>query len=438
MSDVRLLTGIVPRRSGNLPGRVGLARIMGWSLVAATLTLSTPPGAAEYRLDVGDVVEISVARAPELHRRVPVDLDGGISFPLIGTVLVAGLTPAQVQARFQSALAAKIIQQRTADGRDNDLVIDAAEVTVTVAEYRPIYVNGDVARPGEFAYRALMTVRQVVALSGGYDTMRFRMINPMLDWAELKSESESLWTEFAKELAHVWRLKAELGDKVNSEPNMLDGLPLPRSTLTEIAKVEAEHLSIRQADHQREKAHLERAATQGDQQIAVLSEQQKTEEQGLQADTEELQKVLELYGKGTLPSPRVTDSRRAVLLSSTRKLQTAAQLMQLKRQQEDLHRQLERLDDQRRIDLLRDLQDAGTRLGELRAKLQGIGDKLQYTALLRSQLVRGGSRSPLIIVIRKNEEGRERIVANEESELQPGDVVEISLQSVDTSGIPAQ
>jgi polysaccharide export outer membrane protein len=309
---------------------------------------------------------------------------------------------------------------------------------VTVVEYRPIYVNGDVAKPGEYPYRARMTVHQVVALSGGYDIMRFRMNNPILDWADLKSDYESFWTEFAKEQAHVWRLRAELGDGSNPDQNILDDVPLARSTLAEILKVETEHLSIRQSNHRREKAFLQRAVKQGYEQIAVLSEQQQKEEQGVQSDSEELQKVLELYGKGALPSPRVTDARRAVLLSSTRKLQTAAQLMQLKRQQEELQRQLERLDDQRRIDLLRDLQDAGVRLGELRAKLQGIGDKLQYTALLRSQLVRENSRIPLIVLIRKNEKGRERVVANEESELQPGDVVEISLQSVGAALIPAQ
>jgi polysaccharide export outer membrane protein len=435
MSDVRLLSSIVRRRGNDPRGGVGVARVMLWGMLAATPMHSVPAAAAEYHLDVGDVIEISVARVPDLHRRVPVDLDGSVSFPLIGTVVVAGLTPPQVQARFQAALATRM---RTGGGRDNDLVIDPDEVTVTVVEYRPIYVNGDVAKPGEYPYRARMTVHQVVALSGGYDIMRFRMNNPILDWADLKSDYESFWTEFAKEQAHVWRLRAELGDGSNADQNILDNVPLPQSTLAEIVKVETLHLSIRQSNHRREKAFLQRAVKQGYEQIAVLSEQQQKEEQGVQSDSEELQKVLELYGKGALPSPRVTDARRAVLLSSTRKLQTAAQLMQLKRQQEELQRQLERLDDQRRIDLLRDLQDADVRLGELRAKLQGIGDKLQYTALLRSQLVRGNSRSPLIVLIRKNEKGRERVVANEESELQPGDVVEISLQSVGAALMPAQ
>jgi polysaccharide export outer membrane protein len=393
---------------------------------------------AEYHLNVGDVIEISVARVPELQRRVAVNLDGNITFPLLGTLAVAGLTPSQAQVRIQAGLATKIFQKRTLDGRYSDVAIDPDEVTATVAEYRPIYVSGDVSKPGEFPYRPLMTVRQAVALSGGYDTMRFRTSNPILDWADLKSDYETFWTEFAKEQAHVWRLKSELGDKISSAHNALSDLPLPRSTISEIVRLETEHLNILQADHERQKAFLQRAIKQGYDQIAVLSDQQQKEEQGVQADVEELHKSVELFGKGMLPSPRVTDNRRAVLLSSTRKLQTVAELMQLKRAQGDLERQLERLDDQRRINLLGELQEAEVKLSEIRAKLQGIGDKLQYTALLKSRLMRGNGYKLEIAITRKNETGLERVVANEDWELRPGDVVDVSLQTAGIPEAPAQ
>ena len=109
----------------------------------------------------------------------------------------------------------------------------------------------------------------------------------------------------------------------------------------------------------------------------MLSEQQKKEEEGYQNDLDELQKMLDLFSKGSTIGPRVTDARRAVLLSSTRKLQTSAQLMQVKKQQDELTRKLERLDDQRRIDLLREQQDTGVRLAEIRGKLQSVGDVIK-------------------------------------------------------------
>ena len=48
----------------------------------------------------------------------------------------------------------------------------------------------------------------------------------------------------------------------------------------------------------------------------LREEQQKKEEEGFQSDLDELQKATDLYGKGALTSPRVTDARRAVLRST--------------------------------------------------------------------------------------------------------------------------
>jgi polysaccharide export outer membrane protein len=147
--------------------------------------------------------------------------------------------------------------------------------------------------------------------------------------------------------------------------------------------------------------------------------------------------MTELLGRGMLLSARVTDARRAVLLSSTMALQTATQLMQVKRQQWDVVRQLERLDDQRRIKLLQDLQEARMALGQVRAKLQSTAEKVQYAGA-RSQLMHGHELKADIVVIRKGEKGWARIPANEDFELQPGDAVEVALRSVYMTGMDAQ
>jgi polysaccharide export outer membrane protein len=127
-----------------------------------------------------------------------------------------------------------------------------------------------------------------------------------------------------------------------------------------------------------------------------------------------------------------------VLLSSTRKLQTSAQLLQVKQQQDEFTRRLAKLDDQRRLDLLRELQDTSVRLNQIREKLQSVGEKLQYTAMVRSQLVRGAGSKPDIAIIRKGEKGQERIIASEDTELQPGDAVEITLRYQDGPDAPSR
>jgi len=406
-------------------GRVRAARSF---LLAVAVLWSITPAKAEYRLHLGDAIEISVARLPELKQRVPVQPDGTISFPLLGALSVAGLSPAEMQTKVQAMLAAKVFRQRTSDGRENSVAIEPDEVTASIVEYRPIYVNGDVSRPGEQVYRPLMTVRQAIALSGGYDVMRLRMNNPILETADLRGEYESLWTEYAKEQAHAWRLKQELGQETTVDQATLLDVPVARSAVLAIVRVEAELLKTRQADRQAEATFLQRGIVQADEQIRVLSEQQKTEDQGNQADIEELERTKELFSRGTLPSLRVSDARRAMLLSSTQKLQTIAQLMQTRRQRDDLSRQIERLDGQRKSDMLKELQDTALAISKIQFKLQSTGEKLQYTSLAKSQLVRGFGNKPTITIVRNGAKGSESLSANEEFALQPGDVVEVALR----------
>jgi polysaccharide biosynthesis/export protein len=413
-----------------------LSRCIKWGVVAAGLAISATQAKAEYRISTGDVLEVAVAGVPELRHRAAVQLDGNISLPLVGILPVAGLPLPQIRAQIGAALASKVFRQRTSDGREVAIVIDADEVTTTVAEYRPIYVNGDVWKPGEYPYRPSIAARQLVAVAGGYDIMRIRMNNPYLESADLRSEYGSLWTEFAKEQARMWRIKTELGEGTQINPGVLTNVPIARSAISEIVNAETEYLKTKQSDYQQEKVFLQRGVRQGDDEVRVLSEQQKKDEEGLQSDLEDLQKTTDLFGKGSLISPRVTDARRAVLLSSTRKLQTSAQLLQVKRQQDEFSRKLAKLDDQRRLDLLRELQDTSVSLNQIREKLQSVGEKLQYTAMVRSQLARGASSKPNIAIIRKGEKGQERIVASEDTELQPGDAVDVSLQYQDGSDAP--
>jgi polysaccharide export outer membrane protein len=421
-------------------GRSNLGRCIKWGWVAVGLAISVPQARAEYQIEIGDVLEVAVAGVPELRSRAAVQMDGNISLPLVGMLPVAGLPLPELRAKIGAAMASKVFRQRTSDGRETVIIIEADEITATVVEYRPIYVNGDVSKPGEYPYRPSITARQLVALAGGFEIMHVRMNNPYLESADLRSEYGSLWTKFAKEQAHMWRIKNELGDESQISPRVLSDVPIAPSTISEIVNSETEYLKTKQSDYQREKAFLQRGVRQGDDQVNVLSAQQKTEEEAYQSDLDELQKVNDLFGKGALVSPRVTDARRAVLLSSTRRLQTQAQLMLVKTQQDELKRKLEKLDDQRRLELLRELQDDSVNLNEIRAKLQSVGEKLQYTAMVRSQLVSGagaGDRAEIAIT-RKSEKGPKRIIADEDFELQPGDTVEVSLHYQDAPGALAQ
>ncbi len=178
---MRIFAGCVDQCRGGEPeaalsGGLNLGRV---GLLTACLMCWVGAASAEYRIEVGDVVEVSVPGIAELQRRVSVRPDGSISVPLLGTCRVAGLTASEMEVKLKAAAATKVFRQRLPDGRESATSINPDEVTAIVAQYRPIYVNGDVAKPGEQPFRPLMTVRHAVALSGGYDVLRLRTENPI-------------------------------------------------------------------------------------------------------------------------------------------------------------------------------------------------------------------------------------------------------------------
>jgi len=394
------------------------------SLLAACLLFSTVPAKAEYHLQPGDVIEVSVAGIPELRQRAAVQLDGTISVPLVGALTVAQLSLPEVRARIQSAMASKVFRLRLATGQEVAVTIERDEVSAAIAEYRPIYVSGDVANPGEKAYRPSMIVRQALAAASGLQPVPVQANFRSLDPSSLKSEYTSTWLELAKEQARIGRIRAELGEEVRSGGTDLPPAPVAQAAAAEISSLEADYSDSRQDDYEREKQFLLKDMKIAEEQSKILAEQQQKEAQGVQADLLDLEKAVELLNKGSLTNTRVTEARRAVLLSATRKLQTDAELMHVNRQRNEILRKLEKLGDQRRLDLLRDLQDGTVRVGSLRAKLQSIQEKLQMSGMMPPIASEADAKLE-ITIRRRGSNGWQRLDADEDTELLPGDIIEV-------------
>jgi polysaccharide biosynthesis/export protein len=395
-------------------------------LAGAALCCSVNPTRAEYRLQGGDVIEISVFGVPELRQRASVQLDGRITFPVIGGFLVEGVELSEVQSKIQSAAASKIFRMRTADGRELSRMFERDEVAATIVEYRPVFISGDVTRPGEQAFRPHMTVRQALASAGGFSALA-RANATSFDAANLRSEYITVWLNLAREHARVWRIKTELGENIELDQKAIPPAPVSDEVSSQIVKLETEYSAANSADHERAKDFLRQSIEQLGKQALVLADQRQSEEDGVQADTQELQRAKAAYGNGMLPSPRVAEFRRAVLYSSTRQLQTTNQLMFVQKTRADLTRELEKIDDQRRIRLLAELQEATVKLAGERAKLRGVEEKLQLAGLRPPRTSDSTSKAD-ITVFRTGISGKERHTLEADSELQPGDVIEVALR----------
>ena len=401
------------------------------SLACATATallVSNACYAAPYRLAAGDTVEVSIGGASEQRHRAQIQIDGTIAIPGIGTVDVAGMTTAELQSRMETLLQSRVLRQRLPDGREQAIVVVPGDVTASVVEYRPIYVTGDVLTPGQLAYRSSMTVRQAVAVSGGYSLLRSRNQPGTNDPADLLRDYQSFSTEYVKEYFHVLRIDAELANKDTFDQTTPQEISLPASAIAPIVQAEAESLKTAQTDYRKERRFLEDAVKQADGQFAALSKQQEGEEKGVQADEEELDRVIKLFGSGSLPSPRVTESRRALLLSSTRRLQTTVELMRLQRQREDSARQIDRVASLRTVTLLRELRDSNAHMTDLRIKMRSLGQKLQPVSGSAALPAGAGDLRPQVTVVRKSGPQWEKITASEDFDLEPGDVIEITLR----------
>ncbi|HZR35122.1 MAG TPA: polysaccharide biosynthesis/export family protein [Nevskia sp.] len=109
--------------------------------------------AAVYRLAAGDSVQVSVYGEPDLSVRVLIDPAGKINYPFLGQVVAAGRTAPQLAAVIAAGL------------RNGYLV--NPDVRVSVAEYRPIYISGQVRRPASYPFTLGLTLQQALALAGG-------------------------------------------------------------------------------------------------------------------------------------------------------------------------------------------------------------------------------------------------------------------------------
>jgi polysaccharide biosynthesis/export protein len=113
---------------------------------------------AEYRIGVGDDIEINVWRNPELSRSVQVRPDGKISLPLVGDIAAANLTTAQLSQSVTNALAGYVKSPQVAIIIGNSSSSDFQ---------RRVRITGAVKNPQSLPYRDGMTVLDLVLLAGG-------------------------------------------------------------------------------------------------------------------------------------------------------------------------------------------------------------------------------------------------------------------------------
>jgi polysaccharide export outer membrane protein len=109
---------------------------------------------AAYRLDAGDKLRVMVYGQDGLTNTYAIDAGGSITMPLIGSVPARGRTPAGLAAEITAKLR-------------NGYIRDPS-VAVEIDAYRPFFILGEVAAPGQYPYVPNMSVESAVAIAGGF------------------------------------------------------------------------------------------------------------------------------------------------------------------------------------------------------------------------------------------------------------------------------
>jgi polysaccharide export outer membrane protein len=105
------------------------------------------------RLQPGEKIRVNVFNEASLSGDFQIDPSGFVSLPLAGSVQAAGLT----QAELEQALAKKYSSQ----------YLKNPKVTVSVAEFKPFYIMGEIEHPGSYPYTSGLNVLSAIAIAGG-------------------------------------------------------------------------------------------------------------------------------------------------------------------------------------------------------------------------------------------------------------------------------
>lgn len=391
--------------------------------LAAVLATANSAAADDYHLDVLDKLRIRVVEWQTAEGTVrdwsavsgdySVGSSGEISLPLIGDLPVSGKTTAEVSADIG-------LRMQTLFG-----LRDRPTASVELAQYRPIYIAGEVQTPGEYPFSPNMTVLKAVSLGGG-----LRRADPGQrfgrDFIRADGDSAVLVAERNRLLVRRARLQAEIAEKADiAMPAELKEAP------DAAALVESEQALMLSRD-KRQKLQLEALSDLKDllqKEIASLDKKTQTQTRQLQLVDEDLKKMDTLADKGLVISSRrlsleqrAADLQAALLDIDTTSLKAKQDVNKAGQDETNLKNDWDSA-------LAQELQNTESELDTVALKLS-TSRSLMSEALSQSaeEATRKDNGADITYVIVRDKEGRAtEIPATETTQVLPGDVIKAQL-----------
>jgi polysaccharide biosynthesis/export protein ExoF len=264
---------------------------------------------AQHRLAPSETVRVRVRDWPDISGEYMVNPDGRLSMPVIGDIEAAGLGTAELAHSISAA-----IRRSSGSG-------DQPVTAVEMVRFRPFFVQGDVQRPGEHAFRPGLTVLQAVSVAGGYyRPTSANILRTDRDVANATGDIDAQAWRRLKAAARSARLESALAERETIEfpqdllsrreeaavVRLLDNERALLSQERRRADDEARSLQDIRALYQREIASLQ-------QQTEAL----KREQEALQRQLSELRS---LAGRGLALTPNVISLERTLAQNQNEQL----------------------------------------------------------------------------------------------------------------------
>jgi protein involved in polysaccharide export with SLBB domain len=106
-----------------------------------------------YRLQPGEKVRITIYGEAGLSGEYQIDPGGFLSLPLVGVVKAAGISESDLQQLLVKRYSQEYLKN--------------PKITVSVSEFRPFYIIGEVEKPGAYPYTSGLNVLSAIAIAGG-------------------------------------------------------------------------------------------------------------------------------------------------------------------------------------------------------------------------------------------------------------------------------
>ncbi|WP_416357053.1 polysaccharide biosynthesis/export family protein [Aureimonas phyllosphaerae] len=384
------------------------------------LLFAGPAFAEDYRLQPGDVLQFSILSANPISERLVIDLGGQINVPVGGRFEAGGLTLEELR----QAVVGRLKVGSFPIGRDENgrAVWDAVfpeAIVLDIAEYRPVFMSGDILTPGAQPFRPGMTVRQAISVAGGASPFRTRQ-DPSLELLGAKEQELALLARETSLRFQAARIEAELAE---AEAPAFDAVPdngLDAGKRAALRQSEQDLFDTRRQDFTEHRNTISQGILTIEKRSELLAESQKNLEEENRSYHEELERVEALFSKGLVQVGRLNDAQRLVFLVASRALDTSAEVARLDRELVEMRRSYEEASTDRRMQNLANQKQASLDLLSTQAELERLRQRLQFFQPRDSE--------PTVELVRGETQGV--VAATLDTAVMPGDTVVVRLNDV--------